>query len=106
MTKQQAALIPAVALMLALLPWPYAYYQLLRVVVTVWAVALAWDQYRLAKSWTPWVFAFAAVGVLFNPIAPIYLSREVWAVFDLLGAGLFAGFCVGYWSHKDTREGQ
>ncbi|ESX85294.1 DUF6804 family protein [Mesorhizobium sp. LSHC412B00] len=106
MTKHQAALIPAVALVLALAPWPYAYYQLLRVVVTVWAVAIAWDQYQLAKRWTPWVISFAAVAALFNPIAPIYLVREVWAVFDLVGAAVFATFGLTGWSRKDTSKGQ
>ncbi|PBB94801.1 DUF6804 family protein [Mesorhizobium sp. WSM3862] len=94
MTKYQAALIPAALLVLALAPWPYAYYQLLRIVVAIWAAVIAWDQYRLAKSWTPWVICFVAVAVLFNPLAPIYLTREIWAVLDLAGAAAFATYGV------------
>jgi len=86
--------LPAALLALALAPWPYGYYQVLRIVVTGWAVFLAWDQYQQAKAWTMWVIGFAAIAVLFNPVAPIYLSRGTWAVLDLAGALAFAAFAV------------
>ena len=40
------------------------------------------------------MIGFAAIAVLFNPIAPVYLSRGTWAVLDLAGALAFAGFAI------------
>ncbi|MER9168932.1 hypothetical protein NKI12_16395 [Mesorhizobium australicum] len=94
MNKYRAAFIPALLLVLALAPWPYAYYQLLRIVVTGWAAFLTWDRYQSAKTWTPWVIAFVALAVLFNPIAPIHLTRPIWSVLNVLGASVFAAFGI------------
>jgi len=72
-------------LAVAVLPMPYDYYQILRVVVCIGVV------YLLVKNWSSLeVLAkvlFIAVAITFNPIAPIYLSKGTWTVIDLLAAG-------------------
>lgn len=92
MNKYRAAFLPAALLLLALAPWPYAFYQVLQIVITGWAAFLAWDQLHLAKLWTPWAVGFMAVAVLFS--APIYSSGIIWMVSDLAGAIAFAAFAV------------
>lgn len=67
--------------------WPYAYYTLLRWVVTIFAVIVAYNFYKQEKSFWAWVFG--GIAILFNPIAPIYLSKGVWVIFDFIVACLF-----------------
>lgn len=75
-------------LVLALGPWPYGYYTLLRWVTCATAVIFAFHGHAGGKMWALWTFGFVAL--LFNPIAPVYLSREAWRPIDLITAVLFA----------------
>jgi hypothetical protein len=81
------ALIAAVMLLVAVAPLPYGYYQALRWVVCGIAIYIAVSAYRWDRKWATWTFS--AVAVLFNPISPIYLSREVWLPIDVVGSLLF-----------------
>ena len=87
--------IPALLLVLALLPLPYGYYTFLRLVVTIAAAIAAFLVYQQASLNRSWAIAFGIIAVLFNPIFPVYLDREVWAVIDLFAAATFA---IGWWS--------
>ena len=60
---------------------PYGYFQILRWVVCGVCGYRGYLAYTLDKKAWMWVFVFSAV--LFNPIAPIHLDREVWAVVDI-----------------------
>ncbi len=78
----------AVAMLLgALGRWPYGYYQLLRLVTCGAAVYGAYVSHSLGK--TGWLWAFVFVAVLFNPIIPVYLTREIWRPMNVGCAGLF-----------------
>jgi hypothetical protein len=81
------AVIAAVILLLALAPWPYGYYQLLKFVVCGAAGYIAFTAYSWKKIWAMWLFGFIAI--LFNPLIPIYLSREVWQPIDIICGILF-----------------
>lgn len=72
----------------ALAPWPYGYYQLLRFVVCPVSGYVAFLAYKWQKLWATWLFGIIAV--LFNPIVPVHLSRELWQPVDLVCALLFA----------------
>ena len=89
--EKQSHVIPAVvaALMLfgALGDWPYGYYQLLRFVVCGVSVYVAFIAYGWEKLWAAWLFGFVAV--LFNPLLPIHLSRDLWQPIDVICAVLF-----------------
>jgi len=74
-------------LLLTLAPWPYGYYQLLRFVVCGAAVYVAVTAYKWQRTWVTWLFGFIAV--LFNPLIPIHLSRDIWQPIDLISAILF-----------------
>lgn len=92
MLEKQPHLIPCIvaALMLlgALAPWPYGYYQLIRFVVCGLSMYVAFMAYNWQKLWATWLFGLIAV--LFNPLIPIHLSRELWQPIDLVCAFLFA----------------
>lgn len=67
--------------------WPYGYYQLLRFVVCSVSVYVACMAYNWQKMWAVWIFGFIAL--LFNPLVPIHLSRELWQPIDIICAILF-----------------
>lgn len=64
----------------------YWIYQILRWVVTITAIVFAFGFYKNCQ----WKFVLCCIiAVLFNPIAPIYLKKSVWAYVDIITAGLF-----------------
>lgn len=87
-------------LALAIRRWPYPYYMLLRVVVMGAAVLLAGLIYRQAKNFTIWIGLLLIVAIVFNPILPLRLTRNVWAILNLACAALFA------WHFLLTRNSQ
>ena len=80
--------IAAVLLLLASTDMSSAYYDFLRVVISVAAVAgliASGDRAYRLLAW-----AFIAIGLLFNPIFPIYLhDKATWEVLDIGAALVF-----------------
>ena len=79
--------IVAGLLLIALLPLPYFYYQLLRIVVTVVAAIYAYKFYednQMAK-----VITFGIIALIWNPIFPIYMDKSAWMILDIVGAVVF-----------------
>lgn len=78
-------IVAGIALLLAIPPiWPYAYYQLMRIVVCIAAAYGAYKAYKTHRS--TWMWVLGAVAILFNPIAPIHLDKESWILPDLIAA--------------------
>jgi hypothetical protein len=94
--KGRPHLIPCIIasgmLLLSLADWPYGYCQLLRLVVTAAAVFVTIVAFKSKKIWAVWTFGFVAL--LFNPVAPVHLSRATWFVFDAGTAVLFVVSCT------------
>ena len=79
--------IVAGLLLFAILPLPYAYYLLLRIVV---AGAAGLTVYKLYEDeQMGWAFVFGIIALLWNPFIPFYMDKSVWIIFDLIGAGIF-----------------
>ena len=75
----------------ALVPgFPYAYYQVMNWVVMIAAIMAAKQAFRGGMN--AMVFVFGFVAIMFNPIAPIYLSANVWQILDVIVALLFAAW--------------
>ncbi|MEO0561682.1 MAG: DUF6804 family protein [Chloroflexota bacterium] len=85
--------IAAAMLLWALFPGnPYGYYNLLRVVV---CIAAAWsivDEFKRGAGPIMWIFVFFAV--LYNPLVPIHLTRDIWVLLNLLTAATLGGRCA------------
>ncbi|GAF92770.1 unnamed protein product [marine sediment metagenome] len=92
-------LVPAGALLIALLPLPYGFYTLMRLVVCGAAIILAYQEYLLHNQMSGWLVIFAVLALLFNPLIPIYLTREIWAPIDIGAAIIF----VLHWRHRSTK---
>lgn len=77
----------AILLVLAAAPLPYGYYLLLRIFVASVAGFHAQRSFRVGSSASGWMWC--AIAVLFNPIVPIHLGRELWRIVDILVALVF-----------------
>lgn len=81
MNLKTVLIIASVALLLALLPMPYGYYQLLRLVicgVSIWAAVAS---YKSNQNLTIW---YTLVALLYNPIFIIHFDRGVWSIINVL----------------------
>ncbi len=78
----------AALLFLSVASMPYGYYNFVRIVVCGCAGI---NCYRLLnagdKSAWPWIWV--VVAILFNPIAPIHMTKEVWMAIDAACGVLF-----------------
>lgn len=80
-----ARLVAAAMLFWALDSHPYDYYALLR--WTVFAVAVAHWFISRKYDRTGWAWYFAILAILFNPVFPVHLKKELWESIDLLAGG-------------------
>ena len=88
MSYRTLALAASALLVLALADFPYGYYTFLRLVVCATAAFGAFKATSInAEGWT---LILGGMAVLFNPIIPVHLDRDIWALLDLLAAGLLA----------------
>ena len=68
----------------ALRRWPYDFYVMLR--WTVLAVGVAGALAESRKNDTAWPWILGCIGLLFNPLIPVYLTRATWRVIDVAAA--------------------
>jgi len=92
--------VPAIMLLVAILPLPYGYYTLLRIVVCISATIIAYEAYEKINRLGFWAVCFSLTALLFNPIIPIFLDRELWFFIDLVVAGLFVLYGFGQFKRK------
>lgn len=85
--------VPGAMLIIALGDLPYGYYQVLRLVVCGASAYLAFLAFS-AKRKSVCGELLVANAIVFNPIIPVYLSREIWSVLDIVSAVLL--FSTGY----------
>jgi len=71
----------------AIVEWPYGYYSLLRWITCIASILVAFQAFEKNIDWAKVVFIIIAI--LFNPLAPIYLSRSTWIPIDVITAILF-----------------
>ena len=92
--------VAAVMLLGALGRWPYGYYTLLRIVTCGAAGYGAFVAYEWQRRM--WVWIMVAVAVLFNPVVPVHLTREIWGVIDVGAAVLLV---VSVFAVRQPKEG-
>jgi hypothetical protein len=81
-------LICAALLFIGLIDLPIGYYTLLRIVVTIGAVAVVVSEFQ--NGLNIWVLIFGLIAVLFNPIIPVYLNdKSAWMQIDIIGGIIF-----------------
>lgn len=85
--RNVVAVISVFMLLLAIPRLPYGYYIFLRWVVSLSAVFSAWVANSSEDKF--WVFLMGGIAILFNPIIPVHLIKEIWVIIDLIVAILF-----------------
>jgi hypothetical protein len=71
----------------AIVEWPYGYYTILRWITCMASILVVFQAFDKNIDWAKVIFIFIAI--LFNPLAPIYLSRSTWIPLDIVTAILF-----------------
>ena len=73
--------IPLVLFLISFGKLPYGYYILLRWTVSPIFIYLAIVHYKSKKE--GWVWIFAVMACLYNPIACVHLGRNIWMVANI-----------------------
>ncbi|WP_052670537.1 DUF6804 family protein [Draconibacterium sediminis] len=93
----------AIILFVGIANLPIGYYTFLRITTITGAIAVILTEYE--KGINLWLVSFAVVGILFNPLVPIYLhSKDAWMVLDLIGGFLFLGKLIDLMRNNRKNE--
>jgi hypothetical protein len=79
--------------------WPYGYYTLTRIFISIISGALAYSAHKKRNQF--WKTTFILITILYNPIVPIYLNKEIWIVINLLTVIIF-GISLKLFKSKDV----
>jgi hypothetical protein len=71
----------------AVAEWPYGYYTILRWITCITSIIVVLQAFEKNIDWAKVVFI--VIAILFNPLAPIYLSRSIWISLDIITGILF-----------------
>tara|TARA_B100000029_G_scaffold472494_1_gene513051 strand:- start:475 stop:792 length:318 start_codon:yes stop_codon:yes gene_type:complete len=83
-------LIPAVLLIIApLISFPYGFYTLVRLIVSVTSGFIIYHSYKEAGGINEISIIFALILILYNPLAPVHLSREIWMPINFITSGIY-----------------
>ena len=80
-TRQKIQIAGAITLLLCLLPLPYGFYAIVRIVTTVISGYLAYVYYSKKRS--ELAITFLIIAIIFQPFFKFGLGREVWLVVDV-----------------------
>lgn len=84
-TTQKIQLAGASLLLLCILPLPYGFYTIVRIVTTIISAYLAYGYYTQHQKGL--AITFSIVAVLFQPFIKFTLDREIWLIVDILVGG-------------------
>ena len=81
-------LAPIVVMVIAILPMPYGYYTLSRIIVCAGSVDFAYQFYKKKDVSKTWIFGFFAI--LYNPFIPIHLYEKIiWTIINIITIVMF-----------------
>ena len=81
-------LVPVIVLLIGLLPMPYGYYNMSRIIVCFSSVYFAYKLKDKKNILITWVFIVLAI--LYNPIIPIYFNDKfIWIGINIPTALMF-----------------
>jgi len=77
-------IIAAAMALIAIADLPYGYYTLMRLVVCATAIFVVVMAAKSQQMWAVWLYAI--VGLLFNPLVPVHLTKGIWQPVDFVAA--------------------
>lgn len=72
----------------------YNFFEFLRWIITGVSLFYAYKIYKQDNTWSGHVVLFIGLALLFNPISPVYLYRELWQKIDIIAAIAYGIFLV------------
>ena len=84
-------LTPIILLLVAIFPLPYGYYTFLRTAMFIFCGVLIYWHYVKENLDDLWFVILGGIAVLYNPIIPIHLTKEIWTVLNLVTALALSG---------------
>lgn len=78
--------------------FPNVFYILLRFWTCGTAVYLGFQAIQLEKYF--WVYAMGGITILFNPLVPIQMSKDDWAIIDIL---IILTFCIALFTVRSRK---
>lgn len=85
--------LPAIMSGIAVLDMPYGYYTLLRIVICgsgAFGAFLIYAAYQRRWYSVPFAAAPAIIALLYNPLIPVHLTRDIWLPINLFCVALFS----------------
>lgn len=73
---------------------PYGFYTFMRVLTFVLSIVHIFMYYSEAGTFSLSLIPIIIIAVLWNPIIPIYLTKDIWIVLDLFAAISESALCV------------
>lgn len=83
---------------LAILEMPGWFYQFLRWIIFVGSGSLSAQFLYLEKDRLKW--ATGIVSIIFNPVIPFYLEKEIWVIIDLVSIMVFLAAGMTIWKFR------
>jgi len=78
--------VPAAIIFIAIFGMPYFYYIFLRLVVTGMSLYAA---LRLLEKGSVNFWVMLLIALLYNPLIPIYLSKDIWILINIIAGCYF-----------------
>jgi len=95
-------LIPGIFLCIVpFFKFPYGIYTLLRIVVTLSSAFIIYDNYKKINNVNATIVIFSIILIVFNPIFPIRLNRELWLPIDLITAAIYFYYYIKFRKKND-----
>lgn len=90
LTNLKPAFVSVAALsLIAIFHLPYGFYIFLRISVCACSIATAYLTFNDPKfKFIAWISI--AIAILFNPIIPIHLNKEIWSFFNVAVAAFYS----------------
>ncbi len=83
-------LVPAIFLCIVpFFKFPYGIYTLCRIVITLSAAFIIYNNYKKTNNVNSTIVMFSIILIVFNPIFPIRLNKEMWLPIDLITAAIY-----------------
>jgi hypothetical protein len=77
-------------LLAPLFRFPYGYYVLTKLLVSISAILIIYFSYKNEKTISEVIVIFSLILMLFNPIIPIPFPRLIWTMIDFIVAGIYS----------------
>lgn len=77
-----ARIIAIIFLLVAYTNQPISFYYFLRFIICAVAIYSAYFSFKTKQ--TIWIWLMSAIAILFNPLFPIYLERDLWEIYDAI----------------------